>query len=152
MPHSHLLEEITSVIYSNVKSSFELKINTDSRNFKTGETFVALVGEKFDGFNYVEDVLKQCDFALDQPANTSSAMNLGEAKDIRSISRKITIAENLGTVETADLGVDTGSVPVLGITGTGGAGKSSVTDEIVRRYLNNYTDKTIAVFQVFLVY
>ena len=59
MPHSHLLEEITSVIYSNVKSSFELKINTDSRNFKTGETFVALVGEKFDGFNYVEDVLKQ---------------------------------------------------------------------------------------------
>lgn len=39
-------------------------------------------------------------------------------------------------------------VPVLGITGTGGAGKSSVTDEIVRRFLNNYTDKTIAVISV----
>jgi methylmalonyl-CoA mutase len=38
--------------------------------------------------------------------------------------------------------------PVLGITGTGGAGKSSVTDEIVRRYLNNFTDKTIAVISV----
>ncbi len=37
---------------------------------------------------------------------------------------------------------------VLGITGTGGAGKSSVTDEIVRRFLNNYTDKTIAVISV----
>jgi len=37
---------------------------------------------------------------------------------------------------------------VLGITGTGGAGKSSVTDEIVRRYLNTYTDKTIAVISV----
>ncbi len=37
---------------------------------------------------------------------------------------------------------------VLGITGTGGAGKSSVTDEIVRRFLNDYTDKTIAVISV----
>jgi isobutyryl-CoA mutase len=37
---------------------------------------------------------------------------------------------------------------VLGITGTGGAGKSSVTDEIVRRFLNIYSDKTIAVISV----
>ncbi|MEP6926827.1 MAG: methylmalonyl-CoA mutase family protein [Ginsengibacter sp.] len=37
---------------------------------------------------------------------------------------------------------------VLGITGTGGAGKSSVTDEIVRRFLNFFTDKTIAVISV----
>ncbi len=41
-----------------------------------------------------------------------------------------------------------GKIPVLGITGTGGAGKSSVTDEIVRRFLNAYTDKTIAVISV----
>ena len=41
-----------------------------------------------------------------------------------------------------------GKCPVLGITGTGGAGKSSVTDEIVRRFLNTYTDKTIAVISV----
>ncbi|MEO8413073.1 MAG: methylmalonyl-CoA mutase family protein [Ginsengibacter sp.] len=39
-------------------------------------------------------------------------------------------------------------VAVLGITGTGGAGKSSVTDEIVRRFLNSYDDKTIAVISV----
>ena len=38
--------------------------------------------------------------------------------------------------------------PVLGITGTGGAGKSSITDEIVRRFLNTYADKTIAVISV----
>ena len=41
-----------------------------------------------------------------------------------------------------------GAAPVLGITGTGGAGKSSVTDEIVRRFLHNFTDKTIAVISV----
>ena len=40
------------------------------------------------------------------------------------------------------------TAPVLGITGTGGAGKSSVTDEIVRRFLNTYSDKTIAVISV----
>ncbi|MEO8822839.1 MAG: methylmalonyl-CoA mutase family protein [Ginsengibacter sp.] len=37
---------------------------------------------------------------------------------------------------------------VLGITGTGGAGKSSVTDEIVRRFLSTYSEKTIAVISV----
>src|SRR5438477_6196238 len=45
-------------------------------------------------------------------------------------------------------GAGLGEAPVLGITGTGGAGKSSVTDEIVRRFLNNFTDKTIAVISV----
>src|SRR5690606_18365209 len=40
------------------------------------------------------------------------------------------------------------NIPVLGITGTGGAGKSSVTDEIVRRYLHQFQDKTIAVISV----
>lgn len=38
--------------------------------------------------------------------------------------------------------------PVLGITGTGGAGKSSLVDEIVRRYLDAYPDKTIAIISV----
>ncbi|MDQ2719014.1 MAG: methylmalonyl-CoA mutase family protein [Bacteroidota bacterium] len=41
-----------------------------------------------------------------------------------------------------------GEAVVLGITGTGGAGKSSVTDEFVRRFLNTYSDKTIAVISV----
>jgi isobutyryl-CoA mutase len=41
-----------------------------------------------------------------------------------------------------------GAGAVLGITGTGGAGKSSVTDEIVRRYLHAFQDKTIAVISV----
>jgi methylmalonyl-CoA mutase len=39
-------------------------------------------------------------------------------------------------------------IPVIGITGTGGAGKSSVTDELVRRYLNHYAEKTLAVISV----
>ncbi len=38
---------------------FELKINTDSRTLVEGETFVALHGDNFDGFNYVEQVIKK---------------------------------------------------------------------------------------------
>ncbi|MGO4111263.1 fused isobutyryl-CoA mutase/GTPase IcmF [Paenibacillus sp. YAF4_2] len=38
--------------------------------------------------------------------------------------------------------------PVLGITGTGGAGKSSLTDELVRRYLDHYPNRTIAVISI----
>ncbi len=38
--------------------------------------------------------------------------------------------------------------PVLGITGTGGSGKSSLVDEIIRRFLNDFPDKTIAIISV----
>jgi methylmalonyl-CoA mutase len=40
------------------------------------------------------------------------------------------------------------TIPVLGITGTGGAGKSSLTDELVRRFLYTYKDKTVAILSV----
>ncbi len=99
---------------------------------------------------------------------------LDERKDIRRIARAITMAE-AGKDYTAILqklqaqnspgetdvthrhNNASGSAPapalqtmapVLGITGTGGAGKSSVTDELVRRYLNSFPDKTIAVVSV----
>jgi methylmalonyl-CoA mutase len=97
---------------------------------------------------------------------------LEEKKDIRRIARAITLAEagqdykpvlekllngeginkkvssqsKASTLATPPLGG--GGAPVMGITGTGGAGKSSVTDEIVRRYLNAFADKTIAVISV----
>ncbi len=44
--------------------------------------------------------------------------------------------------------VKTGNVPVIGITGTGGAGKSSVTDEILNRFLACYPEMRIAVLAV----
>ncbi|MFO8231896.1 MAG: methylmalonyl-CoA mutase family protein [Longimonas sp.] len=38
--------------------------------------------------------------------------------------------------------------PALGITGTGGAGKSTLTDELIRRFLNDFDDVSIAVLSV----
>jgi len=40
------------------------------------------------------------------------------------------------------------NLPVLGITGTGGAGKSSLTDELIRRFLNEVPNKKIAVISI----
>jgi methylmalonyl-CoA mutase len=71
---------------------------------------------------------------------------LEEWKDIVSISRAISKVEKGGKVLN-QMTEKPGSV-VLGITGTGGAGKSSVTDEIVRRYLNSFSNKTVAVISV----
>lgn len=42
----------------------------------------------------------------------------------------------------------TQKAPILGITGTGGAGKSSLTDELIWRFLEDFPEKTIAVFSV----
>jgi methylmalonyl-CoA mutase len=44
--------------------------------------------------------------------------------------------------------VKAGQVPVVGITGTGGAGKSSVTDELLNRFLTYFPEMTIAVLAV----
>jgi methylmalonyl-CoA mutase len=40
------------------------------------------------------------------------------------------------------------TIPTLGITGTGGAGKSTLTDELVRRFLNDFDDLEIAILSV----
>src|SRR5258706_7983659 len=94
----------------------------------------------------IEDVLRSCDYPLNGNGEYNSSMTLGEVKDIRKISRQITNAEN-GQLLAIN-GQPKIIIPVLGITGTGGAGKSSVTDEIVRRYLNAFANKTIAVISV----
>jgi methylmalonyl-CoA mutase len=39
-------------------------------------------------------------------------------------------------------------IPVLGITGVGGAGKSSLADELIARFLEDFPDKTVAVFAI----
>ncbi|NNV57977.1 methylmalonyl-CoA mutase family protein [Limnovirga soli] len=94
----------------------------------------------------IEEVVRSCDFPL-HTAVSNQTNTLGEVKDIQSIARAITIAENGAGIVQGKESSST-SIPVIGITGTGGAGKSSVTDEIVRRYLNSFTNKTIAVISV----
>jgi methylmalonyl-CoA mutase len=96
----------------------------------------------------IEDLLNHCDFGVTHDADYKNPMTLGELIDVRYVARKITQAENDCFAGVDKTITEKSTTPVLGITGTGGAGKSSVTDEIVRRFLQNYTDKTIAVISV----
>src|SRR4051794_17349270 len=103
----------------------------------------------------IEEVVKGCDFPVNGNLKISGKLKLKEVKDIRFIARAISHAENgqefrklLSPVIKDEETRGEKLCPVLGITGTGGAGKSSVTDEIIRRFLHLYSDKTVAVISV----
>ncbi|HEX4928507.1 MAG TPA: fused isobutyryl-CoA mutase/GTPase IcmF [Burkholderiales bacterium] len=82
----------------------------------------------------INDMLAQCDFDLAQYAPRSL-----EAGNPRALAQVITALE-LGVFTDKQSLKKTGEAPVLGITGTGGAGKSSLTDELVRRFRLDYSD------------
>jgi len=105
----------------------------------------------------INDLVERADTAPPAPEGgiIQIAKNLIN-KDINTISRLISLAENnseefhnvfLQLIGAHPSGA-AGAVPVLGITGTGGAGKSSLVDELVRRFLIDFTDKQIAIVSV----
>ena len=96
--------------------------------------------------------LEQCDFP--PPQHVSSDLEMLSERDPQAVARLITLAEQTVQGESEQLPAiqqlhdKAQQVPVLGITGTGGAGKSSLTDELVRRFLRDFEDKTMAILSV----
>src|SRR5216110_2990664 len=77
----------------------------------------------------INDMLARCDF--DPAQHAPKELKKG---DLRALAQTITAIES-GVSKTKDsLHKEKTGVPVLGVTGTGGAGKSSLTDELVRRF------------------
>ena len=100
----------------------------------------------------IDDMLRRCHDGDDRPAAPNPAkLNTG---DRITLTRTITGIENgeYSVEELATLKDKADSVkatPILGITGTGGAGKSSSTDEIIRRFRQDSGDSlTIAVLAI----
>ncbi len=99
----------------------------------------------------INDLVEQSDYAIGDSLN--GEVNHLVDKVPTAIARVISSAENFPeiaaeTLETIHKKNKTSTTPVLGITGTGGAGKSSLVDELVRRFLIDFPEKTIGLISV----
>ncbi len=109
----------------------------------------------------IDQMVAACDYAMAERGLPAAGEVSAEGPG--AIARAITAAEGLegGAAAQQRLGAPAAAllgdlraraaetaVPVLGITGTGGAGKSSLTDELVRRFLRDFPDKRVAILSV----
>ena len=99
----------------------------------------------------INDMVEKCDFPTGK--NLNGEADRLASRDPKVLAKIISAAENfpdelkviLQQIRTLGANIKT---PILGITGTGGAGKSSLVDELVRRFLADFKEKTIAIISV----
>jgi len=99
----------------------------------------------------INDLMQRSDFAVGDSLN--GEVTHVSTKDKKSIARLISAAENFPEtakpyLEKIKEKADKSKVPVLGITGTGGSGKSSMVDELVRRFILDFPEKNIGLISV----
>jgi len=109
-------------------------------------------GRKMGLQGMINFVIERCDFPLGMSLN-------GELKDLSNGAKDVSVArlisalennpeENLSWLQDISTENKKSTVPVLGITGTGGAGKSSMVDELVRRFLIDFPKKRLGIISV----
>ena len=110
-------------------------------------------GRKMGLQGMINHLVENSDFVLGDKINSKNCIKNLQNKDVNTIARLITAVENFPklhkktTSDIKDLASNS-KTPVLGITGTGGAGKSSLVDELVRRFILDFENKEIAIISV----
>jgi isobutyryl-CoA mutase len=98
----------------------------------------------------INDLVEKCDFSVGDQFSEGFELNKERKGDV---ARAISAFENFPEkssqlLEDVRKKSNSLSTPVLGITGTGGAGKSSLVDELVRRFVMDFADKSLAIISV----
>ncbi|WP_205685575.1 methylmalonyl-CoA mutase family protein [Flavipsychrobacter stenotrophus] len=110
-------------------------------------------GRKMGLQGMIDDLLEKSDYPTGNQLN--GEVGHVSQKDVKSIATLISAAENYHDAAETQVALKkiaeqaaVSKSPVLGITGTGGSGKSSLVDEIVRRFLVDFKDKNIGIISV----
>ncbi|MFL2958556.1 MAG: methylmalonyl-CoA mutase family protein [Candidatus Thalassarchaeaceae archaeon] len=121
------------------------------KNNEIGRIYSPDDGRSMGLVGMVQDAMQQaCEIDLMEPSRFDSLDRPVTADDHGSVSRMLTMAENSTHEDFTDALARTRSVaesqgcPVVGVTGTGGAGKSSLMDEVMLRIRRDNPEARVA--------